>query len=206
MLSEYARGKILDHVFKITPFTVPTNLYVGLSLTDPAPDGSGVTEPSGGSYARVLANDWDRSGDVVSNDAVLQFPAATGDWGRPLYSFISDASTAGNMICIAPMWENVSVFVGEADSDVITCPGHGFSDTDVVLVFGEDIPGNLSSDVRYFVRDANSDSFKLALTSGGVAINLSSVGWGRVGKDRSREIQNSDTALYAEGTLLYEMN
>ena len=78
-LSDYAEGKLLDHVLKVAAFTVPTNIYIALSTADPLDDGSGLTEPSGGAYARVLCNTWDTAASrKTANTNQANFPAATG--------------------------------------------------------------------------------------------------------------------------------
>ena len=49
---DYLENKVLDHVVGKTAYTSPT-VYIGLSSTTPAEDGTSVTEPSAGAYARV---------------------------------------------------------------------------------------------------------------------------------------------------------
>lgn len=82
-------------------------IYVGLSSTTPAEAGTGVTEPSTGSYARVAtaASDWNAATNadpsVVDNASVITFPTATADWlsGANLtYFVLYDASTSGNLL------------------------------------------------------------------------------------------------------------
>lgn len=86
--------------------SAPT-IYVGLSSTTPTETGTNITEPSGGSYARVAtaASDWNAatSADpsVVSNANAITFPAATADWVSAAdltYFVLYDASSSGNVI------------------------------------------------------------------------------------------------------------
>lgn len=72
----------------------PTTWYLGLSTTVPNDDGTGFTEPSGGSYARVaVTNNATNfpaaatvSGETTkSNGTKLTFPNPTGTWGAILY-------------------------------------------------------------------------------------------------------------------------
>jgi len=97
-LSDYAEAAILDHVFKNTALTQPTNLYIALSTADPGDDGAGIAEPSGNNYARTVCNAWTRSGSQVSNTSAVTFPTASGSWGTIAYFAVFDASTGGNMI------------------------------------------------------------------------------------------------------------
>ena len=46
--SDYAEGKVLDHVFNLAAFTQPT-LYLAVSTAAPTDAGSGAAEPSGNS-------------------------------------------------------------------------------------------------------------------------------------------------------------
>jgi hypothetical protein len=98
-LSNYAENELLDHVLKVGAYTQPTNLYIALSTADPTEDGSGLAEPSGGSYARVLCNGWDTAASrATQNTAAIQFARASGSWGTVTHFAIFDAITGGNMI------------------------------------------------------------------------------------------------------------
>lgn len=82
-------------------------IYVGLSSTAPAEDGTNVTEPSGGGYARVatLAADWNAATladpSLIDNANVVDFGTASADWlaGADLtHVVLFDAATAGNVL------------------------------------------------------------------------------------------------------------
>ncbi|KPJ83934.1 MAG: hypothetical protein AMS19_02515 [Gemmatimonas sp. SG8_23] len=97
----YLEDALLDHAFMKTALSQPTNLYVGLSFADPGDDVSGLSEPSGGSYARVQTSgtDWNAaSGGALDNANAITFPVATADWGTAdlTHFVISDASSGGN--------------------------------------------------------------------------------------------------------------
>lgn len=89
--------------------SAPT-IYVGLSSTAPAEDGSNITEPSTGSYARVAtaASDWNAptlaDPSVIDNANAVTFPQATGDWLSQAdigYFFLADGpagSPAANIL------------------------------------------------------------------------------------------------------------
>jgi hypothetical protein len=97
----YLENSVLDHVVGKTPYTSPT-VYIGLSSTTPAEDGTNVTEPSTGSYARVstAAGDWNAAASgATSNANAVTFVQATADWvaGADLtYLVAYDALTVGN--------------------------------------------------------------------------------------------------------------
>jgi len=97
----YLEDNVLDHVTGKLSYTSPT-VYIGLSSTTPAEDGTNVTEPSTGSYARVTtsAGDWNSaSTGATSNLNAITFAQSTGDWvsGANLtYLVAYDAITTGN--------------------------------------------------------------------------------------------------------------
>lgn len=97
--SDYAEGKVLDHVFGLGAYTVPT-LYVAVSTADPLDSGANAAEPVGNGYTRITTapSDWSRTADQVSNANQLAFPEATGTWGTLTHFMVYDAATGGNMV------------------------------------------------------------------------------------------------------------
>jgi hypothetical protein len=109
--SNYTAQAILNALFgKTSNFgalaSAPT-VYVALSSTTPTEAGANVTEPSGGSYARVetAASDWNAATDadpsVVTNAEAVTFPEATATWvsGANLtHAVLYDAATDGNVL------------------------------------------------------------------------------------------------------------
>lgn len=96
-LANYAELKLLDHVFKVTPFSQPSNIYMALSKADPGESGGSIDEPSGGDYARVQVNSWNAAASrATANTSAIQFPRATADWGTITHWALFDASTSGN--------------------------------------------------------------------------------------------------------------
>ncbi len=96
-LSDYLENEILDHILGTGAYTMPTNVYVGLSTGSFVDDNSG-TELSGSGYARKVASFGAASSGTASNDAAIEFPAATGSWGTVSHFGIFDASTSGNLL------------------------------------------------------------------------------------------------------------
>lgn len=98
-LSNYVEDEILDHVLNTDDWAQPANIYVGLSTADPTDDASGITEPTGGSYARVQHDTWDAAASrITENTGTISFPEATASWGSITHFFISDAASGGNML------------------------------------------------------------------------------------------------------------
>lgn len=123
-LSNSLEIKLLDHVLKTTPFSVPANIYIALSTADPKDDESGIAEPVGGSYVRVVMNAWDAAvSRATENTNKITFPQSTGDWGNITHWAAYDALEGGNFLAhgsfevakTAPTGTNLYVDVGAID-------------------------------------------------------------------------------------------
>lgn len=120
-ISTYLANELLEVQVGKSAFATPT-VYVALSSTLPTAAGTNVTEPSGGSYARVAtsAATWSTaSAGAISNAAAITFPAATADWvaGANLaYGVLYDASTAGNMLSFGAITVPKSILSGDTAS------------------------------------------------------------------------------------------
>jgi hypothetical protein len=80
--------------------TNPGTFYMGLSTTTILADGSGATEPTGGSYARVaLANNKTTFSvstvGTLTNLITISFAESTLSWGTITYVFLASAGTTG---------------------------------------------------------------------------------------------------------------
>lgn len=97
--STYVRNGLLNHVLKVSPFTVPANIYVALSTSSPGDDGSTINEPVGGNYSRVQCNNWGVAANgATSNSGVVSFPRATASWGAITHVCLYDAASGGNFL------------------------------------------------------------------------------------------------------------
>lgn len=113
--ANYWENEILDHLFGKGSYTPPT-IYVGLSTADPTDDGSGLSEPTGGSYARVQTSgtDWNTaSGGALDNANDITFPEATGSWGTITHFALFDAATGGNMLAHGSLSASKAVTTGD---------------------------------------------------------------------------------------------
>lgn len=103
-----------------------STVYVGLSTSQPDRDGSGVTEPSGNGYARVLLGVGSQSSTqkmsaasygANANSEIIYFPEATGNWGSCTHFCLFSAETGGTLIAygalsnggISPVNETVPI-------------------------------------------------------------------------------------------------
>jgi hypothetical protein len=112
-LSNYAELKLLDHITGVAAFTQPT-IHIALSTTDPLEDGSGITEPSGGSYARKTFSGWASAASrEISNSSAIEFVEATGSWGELTHYAIFDASSSGNFLARGAFTEPRTIVSGD---------------------------------------------------------------------------------------------
>lgn len=114
--TNYTKRAFLAGLFQKTTganfgqFASPPTLYIALYTVTPAEDGTGGTEVSTGSYARIatVAADWtnptDADPSVVDNVNVEQF-TSNSDWGSiTIVGFgLVDAATAGNILWAGSM-------------------------------------------------------------------------------------------------------
>jgi hypothetical protein len=101
-------NRILDYNFGNTAYSVPANLYIGLSTTAINNDGTGATEPSGFAYTRMQLGagnnktTWTVAGtpgaSQLQNAVAVTFPESTGSWGTISHVFIADAISGGNIL------------------------------------------------------------------------------------------------------------
>jgi|TARA_R110002110_G_scaffold202942_2_gene414075 hypothetical protein len=97
-MSDFLELKILDHVLGTSAYTYPSQTYIGLSTGSFADSGTGSSEISGSSYARVAINFDAASGGTTDNSAVVDFPTASGSWGACSHWGLFDASSSGNLL------------------------------------------------------------------------------------------------------------
>lgn len=120
--ANYLENELLDHVFGNSAYSAPATIYVGLSTTTPADDGTNVTEPSGAAaYARVAVTNngtkWPAaSGGAKANGEAITFPTATGDWGTVTHFILMDADTNGNMLGWGELTASREIITGDVPS------------------------------------------------------------------------------------------
>lgn len=118
--SDYLENELLDHIFGVGAFSAPATVYIALCTADPTDAGTGstITEPSGGSYARVSVTNsgtnWDTaSGGATANKTAFTFPTATASWGTITHFAIIDAASGGNMLMHGALTASKAVGSGD---------------------------------------------------------------------------------------------
>lgn len=110
-ISDYLSNELLDHCFNNAAFTTTAgSTFVALctAVVSDSSTGATITEPGGGSYARVEVNEnggssptWDLAASgVVDNTHAITFTTATASWGTIVAVAICDSLTtgAGNLL------------------------------------------------------------------------------------------------------------
>lgn len=140
-----------------------------LSLHSSYPGTTGANEISGGSYVRKAATFSAASGGIraLSSSVTFDVPASTvrwvGSWdGSTFKGATPNGGTPARLFSVI------------TSTDTVVCSSHGWSDTQKIVFFRGTPPGGLTEGTVYFVRDATTDTFKVAATSGGAAIDLTS--------------------------------
>ena len=94
MGTTYWRNKLLDTAYCDTANT----MYVGLSSTIPESDGSGVSEPSGCNYSRIIVDSFTNAVDgCVTNSKDIVFQKSSGVWFTPSHPAVCWVVFDGNL-------------------------------------------------------------------------------------------------------------
>lgn len=170
--STASKNRMLDHF---------AGVYGFASLHSAFPGDTGLNEIAGGSpaYARKAIT-WNAaaSGNLDNNgNPTFDVPAATTVAWLGLWTL----ATAGEFGGSAPLAGGSPVPFTAETTDIFTAEAHGYSDTNQVFLLdttGAVIPTGVTEGTIYFVRDSTTNTFKLAATSGGTAIDITAVGAG----------------------------
>jgi len=123
-LSNTFETRALQWIFTADAVTRPTAWYVALYTVAPTDTGGG-TECSGTSYARQSVS-LSVSGNLATNNAAVEFPAAGSSWGTIVAAGVFDASSGGNLIAYGNLTASKTIDTG----DVLRIPT---GDLDITL-------------------------------------------------------------------------
>lgn len=140
------------------------------------------TEVAGGSYARQAVTWGAAASGAATNTGALTIPIPAGSTVVALAYY--DAVSAGNLLGVFPYGSAGQVLDGVATvtaADTFTSNVHGLAADDrvfVAAVAGETLPAGLSATTLYYVRATGltADTFTLATTSGGAAVDVTDAG------------------------------
>lgn len=144
-----------------------------VSIHDAYPGTDGSNEVAGATREAVT---WNPAAGGLDNDDNPVFTVPAGEAVHWL-GFWTDAGDVYRG-CVPAGGGALKAVIGDDGTDVLNSDNHGYSDGDSVVFWGDSLPTGLSEGTRYFVRDAATDSFKVSLTDGGAAIDLTTDGDG----------------------------
>ncbi|MGP4092935.1 hypothetical protein [Nonomuraea sp. KM90] len=170
-------GNAITHIGVNTLVTAPPgDTSPGLGTT------AASTEATGGSpvYARVAVTWAAPAGGQRSNSGLLAIDVPPGQYGFLTYWTASTGNSGTQYRGFAPINGGAARGFGVVDAadltaNTITSPAHGLANGDRVIfynIFTETIPGGLVEGAAYYVMGATTDTFQVALTSGGAAVDL----------------------------------
>lgn len=81
-------------------------------------------------------------------------------------------------VALSPNGGAPKEFFAQVSTDLVHVAAHGWSDTQPIVFYGGTPPSPFVAGTIYYVRDATADSFKVAATAGGAAIDITSAGTG----------------------------
>jgi hypothetical protein len=125
--STYLARAILNHVFRTTSYSKPSNVYISLHSADPTDANTTATELTigTGGYARatvaVADAQWTApassgTDELITNANTISFGTASATWnsGNPITHFgIYDASTSGNLMYSGALGTSRTVLSGD---------------------------------------------------------------------------------------------
>ena len=164
----------------------------GTGITDTANKGSAKQWAIGGGSSFTVGNKVDGSSGsysakYYSNAASTSATAASAS---ETAAAASEASANASANAVASVIDNFYdkylgvmadsvAFTANAGTDVITATAHGLSDGDPIrLTTTDTLPAGLAASTDYYVRDKATNTFKLAASSGGTAIDITNTGTG----------------------------
>ena len=180
----YGARAALDWLLGGSSPTRPTTRRVALLTQNPSDDAmTGLAEVSTGvwtNYARPAATFGAATGDspassTTTADTDFGTATTTGDVKITGYA-IYDAISAGNPLYWEWIGGTVQAVTAVAATDVFTKTAHGYADGTAIVfkqnAAGAALPGGITQGLVYYVRDSTANTFKVATTPGGTAVDV----------------------------------
>lgn len=213
MFTTFHIDKVLN-LYRATNYTAPANVYAGLISAVTDLDAGTVTEAAFGAYARqaitFAAPGAGLGGRFVQNSVAVTFPAKS-DAGSFVAIAIGiwDAVTVGNLLEVIYL-SGVDPLIAVVDGTGVTnntlaATNHGMANDQQVRVLRLPgtgaVPTGLSENTTYFVVGTANDTFQLALTQGGAAIDITAEGGAVIVQINPVTININDQANFAINAL-----
>lgn len=143
-----------------------------ISLHTAFPGQTGANEVTGGAYTRGVSTFGAAAAGTrsLSASVAISVPATSVAW-------VGNWNAAGTKFnAYSPNGGDPKEFQVDAATDVVRCPAHGFTDGRTIAFYGDTVPSPLTEGQIYYARDCTTETFKVAASSGGAAIDLTTAG------------------------------
>jgi hypothetical protein len=146
-----------------------------VSLHTAFPGTTGASECTGGGYARQVIAFGAPAGGIALQTGSSVFTVAqtvlwVGYWQGSTWLFACPAGGA-----------SPKNFTVDPPNDTVNSPLHGWSDGQKIAIFNGTVPSGTTEGQVLYVRDSAANTFKVAATLGGTAIDMTTApSWGAV--------------------------
>lgn len=210
--TNYTSQGILNHITGKAPIFSEPTAYLALFTAVGTDAGSGFTEVSGGSYARVATSTstWNSATgtgpSIITTAQAIVFPTATAPWGTVIAWGLYDASSGGNLMA----WDYLGNFswlpatISAASPAVLTIPNNGYSVADIVVYtteYGGSAPSFSASNFTGLLAVAHAATDTIDVTNAATPVNTSSSGSGMVRKVSAQAIGSGTLPSFGANAL-----
>jgi hypothetical protein len=163
------------------------NQLLGVNADTTSPEYKTLTAGDGISVTHSVGGIALSATSAAPSGAVMPYAGTAAPTGWVLcdatsYNATTFSSLATVLIPSASVWGKgtaVGTFTVDTATDLITLAAHGLSTGSLVHVASSTtLPGGLSANTVYYLRDVSTSTFRLSSTSGGSAIDITSTGSG----------------------------
>jgi hypothetical protein len=138
---------------------------------------------------------------ILMNSARLSFN--TGDMSvcdlfilSGSFQVLDECSTADGGFFSLYSVGTYKTFTADAGTDIITSTSHGYAEADIIMLESTGtLPAPLSQFTQYFVKYINANTYQVALTSGGAAVNITDTGSGTHQSNKAKTVTTADTMV-----------
>lgn len=205
--SSYLIDKILGKIHRNVDFTI-TTVYASLHSADPGLTGANELSGGAGPYARQAITFNTESGGDIDNSSLEDFTGLPAVSGGVMAVGLWDAASAGNFLRFAWLISGADTWLpfitDDPANDTLKSPNHGMVNNDRVVVSSRVVgttPTGLTDGTVYHVVSATVDNFKVSLTQGGAAVDITADGAALVRRVTPRVITAGDTFRLPIGNL-----
>ena len=214
--SDYSAQNSLNYIVGKTAMPALPTVYVALFTAVGSDAGTGFTEVTGGSYARVATSGatWNAASgsapSTITNASAITFTTATANWGTVIAIGLYDASSAGNLLA----WDYLGNFnwlpttVSSASPGILTVKAHGYSAADPIIFsteYGGTAPTFSQSNFIGVLNVVSPATDSFSVTNAATAVNTSSTGSGMVRKIVQQQIPTGIQASFAASSLTVQL-